>query len=100
VAFVVQLTWEGVTPEQYDEARDKVGWETDLAKGGVFHVAWFEGGALHACDVWEKPEDFEAFVQERLLPVTKGEMNVAGEPTVEVREAHRYLDTVHGEARS
>jgi hypothetical protein len=74
VAVVVQLTWEGVTPEQYDEARDKVGWETDLANGGIFHVSSFERGALHACDVCE--------------------------PTVVVHGAHRYLDTAHGEARS
>jgi hypothetical protein len=98
MAVVVNLTWEGVTPEQYDEARDKVGWESDLAKGGIFHMAWFDGGALHACDVWEHPADFDAFVNERLIPVTKGAMNIAGEPTVQIHEAHRYLDTAHGEA--
>jgi hypothetical protein len=100
MAIVMELTWEGVTPEQYDEVRDRVGWETDLAKGGVFHVAWFADGALHANDVWESQEDAMAFVQERLMPVVKGGMNIPGEPAVQFQQAHRFLDTAHGEARS
>jgi hypothetical protein len=100
MAVVVQLTWDGVTPEQYDEARDKAGWETDPAKGGIFHLAWFEGGALRACDVWETAEDFNAFVNDRLMPVVKGEMNIPGAPRVLIHEAHRYLDAAYREAGS
>jgi hypothetical protein len=39
---VVMLRWEGVTPEQYEEARKLITWEGDVPAGGLFHVAAFD----------------------------------------------------------
>lgn len=99
MAVVMQMTWQGVTPEQYDQARETVGWETDAPSGGIFHVAWFEGGALRVLDVWETEEAFQLFVDGRLMPGV-AEVGIEGEPEVAFQPAYRVFDAAHGDARS
>jgi hypothetical protein len=42
------MEWDGVTPEQYDQLKQLVNWETDVPAGGIFHVTAFsEQGANH-----------------------------------------------------
>ena len=77
-----------MTPEQYNAARDAVDWEGDVAPGGLFHVAWFEGGALRVVDAWESAELFQAFVETRLTPGVQ-KVGIAGEPEVAILPAHR-----------
>lgn len=91
MAVVMTMKWAGVTPEQYDEARERVGWEENEPAGGIFHVASFADGALHVTDVWESAEDFQRFVDGRLMPVVKGIMGLPGEPEVQIRPAHRVF---------
>jgi hypothetical protein len=99
MAIVMQMRWEGVTPDQYDQARDEVQWESDAPEGGIFHVAWFQDGALHVIDVWESAEEFQAFVDARLIPGV-AKVGIAGQPDVSIRPAHRIFDATHGTARS
>src|SRR5713226_5978757 len=99
MAIVMQLKWEGVTPEQYDRAQDVVKWESDVPAGAIFHVAWFENGGIRVTDVWEAAEDFQSFVDNRLMPGT-AQVGIQGEPNVEIQPAHRIFDAAHGEARS
>jgi hypothetical protein len=91
MAIVMKLRWEGVTAEQYDEACRVVDWENAPPDGGVFHVAWFEDGGLNVVDVWDSPEQLDAFVGMRLLPGTT-QVGIEGEPKVEVQPAHRVFD--------
>ena len=91
MSIVMIMHWPEVTPELYDEARDRVGWETDAPIGGRGHAAWFEDDGLHAVDVWESAEAFNTFVNERLMPVVKGELAIAGEPDVRILAAHRQF---------
>ena len=93
---VMQMRWDGVTAEQYDEARDKVRWEEDAPEGGMFHVSWFVDGAMHIIDVWESPEAFQSFVDERLMPGVQA-LGIEGQPEVAIQPAHRVLDQVHGD---
>lgn len=88
MAVVMTFEWEGFTPAQYDEVREKVGWDDDPPEGGVFHVAWFEDGGIHVVDVWESEQDFRRFFDERLRPVLKDDMKVRGEPKVKFRKPH------------
>ena len=81
MSVMMRMRWDGVTPEQYDQARETIGWERDLAKGGVLHVAWFMGDGLNVCDVWDSAEDFHAFVEQRLTPGVT-ELGIAGTPDV------------------
>jgi hypothetical protein len=78
---VMQLRWAGVTPEQYEEARASIAWETDVPDGAVLHVAGFEDGELRVTDVWESAEQFQRFVEERLMPGVAA-IGIEGEPEV------------------
>jgi hypothetical protein len=95
MAVVMQMRWAGVTAAQYDEVREIVGWETDVAEGGLFHVASFDDGGMSVTDVWETPEHFARFNEERLAPAVE-KVGVAGEPEVTMAPAHRVFDSAHG----
>jgi hypothetical protein len=87
MAVFMLLEWDGVTKEQYETVRHTVNWEGNPPKGGKFHVAAFTPKGLRVTDVWESREDFQDFVEKRLMPGTK-EAKIAGEPHVEVLPAH------------
>jgi hypothetical protein len=55
--------------------------------GAQFHVAWFDGGALNAIDLWESPEAFQSFQQSRLAAGIQ-EAGIQGEPEVQFHDAH------------
>ena len=93
---VMKMKWDGVTPDQYDEVRDKVRWEDEPPEGGMFHVSWFEGGAMNVVDVWDSPEHFQAFVDDRLMPGVQA-IGVEGQPEVDIHPTHRVLDQLHKE---
>lgn len=90
MAIVMIMHWPEVTPDMYDAACERVGWEVDAPVGGRGHVAWFDDG-LRVVDVWESAETFQQFVDERLMPVVKGELEFPGEPSVTVLPAHRQF---------
>lgn len=85
---VMIMQWDGITPAQYDQARDTVNWEGDPPLGGLYHVAAFDGTSLRVTDVWETAEQFQQFVEQRLMPGVKA-LGLPGEPRVEVYPAHR-----------
>lgn len=94
MAVTVNLMWEGVTPDQYDEVRKIVGWESTPAKGGIFHVASFGpaytpgvDGALYVTDIWETAADFETFVGSRLMPAVQ-QVGIGTEPKTVVLDTH------------
>ena len=84
---VMSMRWKGVTPEQYDEARKLIDWEGDTPDGDLFHIAAFTDGELRVVDLWESGEQFQRFVETRLMPGVK-QLGIAGEPEVELYEAH------------
>jgi hypothetical protein len=91
MAVAMMLEWDGVTPEQYEEARSRVGWERDVPEGAIFHAARFAGGKLHVGDVWETHEDFERFAAERLMPVVR-EMGIESEPQIRIAELYAIFN--------
>jgi hypothetical protein len=99
MAIVMKMRWEGVTPEQYDEVRAAVQWESDAPAGGISHVVWFDGGAMHIVDVWDSAEAFQAFVDGRLMPGV-AKVGVAGQPEVSIHPAHRVFDAASGVVRA
>jgi heme-degrading monooxygenase HmoA len=87
MAVVMNMRWNGVTPEQYDEARRRVNWEGDRPVGGNFHVSSFDGDALRVTDIWDSAEDFQRFVDSRLMPVVQ-EIGIQGQPEVVITPVH------------
>jgi len=90
MAIVMRMEWPGVTPEQYDEACEVVGWERDMPRGAIFHVAFFDEG-FKVVDVWETAEDFQSFVDSRLMPGI-AQVGIEGEPNVTIVPAHRVFN--------
>ena len=41
-------------------------WENDHPDGAIFHVAYFTDGGINVVDVWESPEQFDPFMEQRL----------------------------------
>lgn len=81
------MKWDGVTPDQYDQVRKAANWEGDKPKGGIFHVAGFTGNALRVTDIWESEDEFNSFVQNRLMPAV-AQSEIQGQPQVEMFPAH------------
>ena len=79
--------WEGVTLEQYEEVRGIVNWEGNVPEGAVLHVCSHDGKSLRITDVWESAEDFNNFVNNRLMPATS-KLGITTQPQVEVYPLH------------
>ena len=81
------MRWEDATPEQYEILRKEVDWEGQKPDGALFHMASFGNDALHVVDLWESPEDFNRFVEKRLMPGVK-KAGIPGAPQVELYPLH------------
>ena len=88
--IVMNMRWRGVTQDQYDQVLSLVRWETDVPSGAKYHVASFDGDGLRVTDVWDSADDFNRFAQERLMPGVQ-QVGIAGEPEIEVTDAHRIF---------
>jgi hypothetical protein len=81
------MAWEGVSTEQYDEVKGTVDWEGNPAEGGLMHATAHDGKGLRITDVWESPEAFQAFVDNRLMPVI-AQVGIESQPNVEIYPLH------------
>jgi hypothetical protein len=86
----MHMHWPDVTLEQYDEAREKIDWEGDVPDGAIFHVASYGDDGFRVFDLWESPEQFQRFVEARLMPGVR-EVGIEGEPEVHLQEVHRMF---------
>ena len=84
------MQWDNLTREQYDAVCEIVNFEQDMPRGGLFHVAAFNDKGLRVADLWERPEDFQAFVEQRLMPGVQ-KAGIQGEPRVEILPAHNVF---------
>lgn len=87
MAVVMNMSWAGVTPEQYEAARKVVNWEGNPPAGGHLHIAWFDSAGLRVTDFWESAEQFQQFVDTRLTPGVQ-QVGIKGEPKVDIAPAH------------
>ncbi len=77
------LPTPGVTREQYDEAVRRLEQMGDFPPDGLeYHVAFMSEGALAVSEIWDSPEQLEAFGQ-RLRPVLEEVgIDLEGEPQI------------------
>ena len=90
MAVMMIMEWQGVTREQYEAVRRIVNFEGNVPRGGQIHVAAFDDKGLRVTDVWDTAEDFQAFVEQRLMPGVQ-QAGIAGEPKVAVYPAHNVF---------
>jgi hypothetical protein len=81
MATVMLMHWREASPEQYDEAREKVGWDRDVPTGAKLHVSGFADDGLHVLDVWESEQAFNNFMEQRLAPAIQ-DIGIQGQPQV------------------
>ena len=87
MAVMMVMEWPGIGTTEYEAARQHVNWEGDVPPGALFHVVAATERGVRVTDVWESAADFNAFVENRLMPGVKA-LGIPGEPTVELLPAH------------
>jgi hypothetical protein len=90
VAVVLEVVFPGLTREQYDQLKDKVGWVDSPPVGGISHLVWWEGDGCHGIDVWESQQAWEAFGQKRMGPAA-AELGISMEATPVFHDPHEIL---------
>jgi heme-degrading monooxygenase HmoA len=87
MATVMSMHWPEVSKQQYEQVRGDVKWETDVPNGAKFHVAWWADDGFHVLDLWDSPDAFQDFVQNRLMAATQ-RAGLTTQPNVQLSEAH------------
>lgn len=87
MAIIMQMHWPDATAEQYDQARERVGWDRDIPAGAKLHVSGVADDGLHVLDIWESEETFNAFMEQRLGPAV-AEIGIEGQPDVKFFPLH------------
>ena len=92
MAIGVQLDFTGATLDQYDQVIQKTGFTPRGrgAPGGLFHWVTKTADGIRVTDVWETREQFDAFAQEKIGPITQ-ELGVPGPPEITFFDVHNYL---------
>jgi hypothetical protein len=93
MSTVIMQRWDAVTPAQYDQIREIVGWDVDVPAGMTFHVASFDGDILRMLDIWDSEEQFMTFVQTRIMPAV-AQVGMAGQPDMIVTPMHDLFSSV------
>ena len=80
----------GTTTKQYDETVRRLKESGDFPPDGLeYHVAFVSDGEFRVSEIWDSPEQMEAFGQ-RLMPLlAEMGINLAGEP--EILEVHNII---------
>jgi hypothetical protein len=93
MAVAVELSYEsGVTLDDYYEILERLGARPGGPHpdpGCLFHWVAQVDGAFRAVDVWESREQFEQYVQNRLMPVA-ADVGVTQEPRITFTEVASY----------
>ena len=87
MASLWMMEWDGVGPDKYEELRRKVDWEGKVPQGLQMHVAAFDERGLVLTELWDSPEDLQAYVEGRFLPGIEA-LGIEVTPGVELYLAH------------
>jgi heme-degrading monooxygenase HmoA len=71
MAVCLVMQFAGVDAGKYEEVMEELrlrGDKPDWPSGIISHVAGFTSDGMYVVDVWESQEDFDAFVESRLMP--------------------------------
>ena len=82
----------GITPEEYDQMRERLGvGDGAPPPGGHFHVAAIgEDGKIRIVEVWDSREEAEAWAEK--VATARNEAGFGGSPpTIEYLDVHRVI---------
>jgi hypothetical protein len=88
----VQMEFDGMTHDQYNEVLDKMGLEPggNGPPGALFHWCSASDDGLYITDVWESREVFDKFAQEQIGPYS-AEVGYDGQPKMTFYDVTSYL---------
>jgi len=92
MAIAIEMIFEGVTLEQYDQVVQKMGFEPHGAGavGGLFHWVTSIPNGIRVVDVWKTQAEYEQFAQDKIGPITAS-VGVTEPPRVTISTVHNYL---------
>jgi hypothetical protein len=82
------------TTTNYDRVQEAIDARANPPAGGLVHSAGFdeEAGVFRVFDVWESKEAWEAFLNDRLMPIVQPLMEQGVQaPTTRVYELHDLM---------
>jgi hypothetical protein len=87
----IVMDFEGGTLEQYDEVIERMGFVRggEGAVGGLFHWVTATDGGIRVTDVWETAEQYQAFAEEHIGPISQ-EVGVPA-PQLTFHDVHNHL---------
>ena len=68
MAVFAEMEFDGFTTDQYDAVDAALDPSGDPPDGLIAHSARLDGDTLRILDIWESPEQFQAFAESRLAP--------------------------------
>ena len=96
VAVVQEFPIEGndrSTP-MYDRVQEELGTRENPPAGGIVHTAGFDeaAGVFRIFDVWDSREAWDAFLQDRLMPIVQPMMEQGNRPPeTRIYELHDFM---------
>lgn len=92
MAVSVHLTFNASTLEDYRAVMQELDFANNMPEGLRTHYAWDQDGHLEIADVWDTPEQFQAFAEDRMGPAIGKVLGDKGNPpdSVEVRELESF----------
>jgi hypothetical protein len=98
VATIMLLHWAEATPEFYERVRKHADWENNRPPGAHLHVVGWDDDGMHILDIWDSPEDFQAFFEARVLPVVQ-EAGLTTQPSVSMFDLHGVYAPAFGQTK-
>jgi hypothetical protein len=88
---IARLIKTGITPDEYETMREKLGIDDTPPPGGVFHAAAVgEDGEIRIFEVWDSREQAEAWGEKVMAVRTEAGFG-DGPPSIEYLDVHKVV---------
>ncbi len=88
---IARIVETRITPEEYDQMRERLGMDDTPPPGGAFHVAALgEDGKVRIVEVWDSREQAEAWGEKVAAARTEAGFG-DGPPSIEYLEVHSIV---------
>lgn len=88
---IARIVKTQITPDEYEQMRERLGMGDAPPPGGLFHVAAVgEDGKIHIVEVWDSREEAEAWAEK--VAAARNEAGFGDSPpTIEYLDVHRVV---------
>lgn len=88
MSIVMNLSWEGMTPEQYEAVRKHTNQDQNYPPGALVHIVSFDKKGIRVTDVWESEKAMNDYF-ESTLKHAFAKANLPGHPEMEIHPLHK-----------